>query len=29
MIDEWTWIEDDFSVYEMIPVEEWELAESY
>ena len=26
MIDEWTWIEDDFSAYEMIPVEEWELA---
>ena len=29
MIDEWTWIEDDFSKYEMIPVEEWELAERY
>ena len=26
MIDEWTWIEDDFSEYELIPVEEWEYA---
>ena len=26
MIDEWTWIEDDFSIYEMLPVEEWEYA---
>ncbi len=26
MIDEWTWIEDDFSEYEKIPVEEWEYA---
>lgn len=28
MIDEWTWIEDGFSAYEMIPVEEWEYARS-
>ena len=26
MIDEWTYIEEDFSEYEMIPVEEWEYA---
>ena len=26
MIDEWTWIEEDFSEYEHIPVEEWEYA---
>ena len=26
MIDEWTWIEEDFSEYELIPVEEWEYA---
>ncbi len=26
MIDEWTWIEDDFSKYEQFPVEEWEYA---
>ncbi len=26
MIDEWTWIEEDFSFYEVLPVEEWEYA---
>ncbi|MCR5229195.1 MAG: DUF4838 domain-containing protein [Solobacterium sp.] len=26
MIDEWTYIEEDFAEYEMIPVEEWEYA---
>ena len=29
MIDEWTWIEDDFSEYELIPVEEWEYADRF
>ena len=28
MIDEWTWIEEDFSFYEALPVEEWEYAGS-
>ena len=29
MIDEWTGIEDDFSEYELIPVEEWEYADRF
>lgn len=29
MIDEWTWIEEDFSEYEFVPVEEWEYAAYY
>lgn len=29
MIDEWTWIEEDFSEYELIPVEEWEYADRF
>ncbi len=29
MIDEWTWIEEDFSEYELIPVEEWEYASRF
>ena len=29
MIDEWTWIEEDFSEYELIPVEEWEFADRF
>ena len=29
MIDEWTWIEDDFAEYELIPVEEWEYADRF
>ncbi len=29
MIDEWTWIEEDFAEYELIPVEEWEYADRF